>query len=242
MAGRRINTWKDHEVEAHWDRVSEIYVRENERVKKTHDQRFRESILYLELGTDMSVLNISSRDAGADNYLKSAQPDCRILHAEISRGLMNVAARLRPGILQVKLENYSALPFTDGQFDRILSLETLEHVAEPYNFLAELHRISTDNARMVLSCPPATSELPYRFYTLFFGGHGEGPHRFLPSSEVKKMLKETGWKLLQHKGTILIPVGPSWLQKAGEKLIDRWQGTFLSELGIRQFFVCEKSH
>ncbi len=66
---------------------------------------------------------------------------------------------------QVKLENYSFLPFKNGEFDRVLSLETLEHVSEPLKFLQELHRVSTDDARLVLSCPPATSELPYRIYT-----------------------------------------------------------------------------
>jgi len=164
-----------------------------------------------------------------------------VINAEISRGLMNVAAKLRPGINQVKLDNYSSLPFADGEFQRVLSLETLEHAAEPVRFLKELHRVSTADARLVLSCPPATSELPYRVYTSLFGGHGEGPHRFPASKEVKKMLAETKWKLLVHKGTLLVPVGPGWLKKAGEKLIDRMQGTFVAELGIRQFFICEKA-
>jgi dissimilatory sulfite reductase (desulfoviridin) alpha/beta subunit len=104
-----------------------------------------------------------------------------------------------------------------------------------------LHRISTDDARLVLSCPPATSELPYRLYTAFFGGHGEGPHRFLPSKEVKKMFAGTNWKLLVHKGTLLLPVGPAWMKNLAEKLIGRMQGTFIAELGIRQFYVCEKA-
>ncbi len=55
------------------------------------------------------------------------------------------------------------------------------------------------------------------------------------------MLAETKWKLLVHKGTVLIPVGPAWLQKLGEKFIGRMQGTFIAELGIRQFYVCEKA-
>jgi hypothetical protein len=94
---------------------------------------------------------------------------------------------------------------------------------------------------MVLSCPPATSELPYRVYTSLFGGHGEGPHRFPSSKEVKKLLHKTGWKLQLHKGTLLIPVGPVWLLKSGERIIDRAQGTFIAELGIRQFYCCEKA-
>ena len=154
---------------------------------------------------------------------------------------MKVAERLRTGIEQVKLENYSSLPFGDAAFDRVISLETLEHVADPIRFLQELYRVSVPDTRFVLSCPPATSEIPYRIYSFFFGGHGEGPHRFPSSRKVKEMLTETGWKLIMHKGTLLIPVGPVWLRKAGEGLIDRLQKTFVSELGIRQFYVCEKA-
>ena len=235
------NPWTDREVEAHWDNVAEIYVKENERVKGIHDQRFRESIRYLQLQPGMKVLNITSRDAEANDYILGEVPDAKVKNAEISQGLIGVAANLRPSAIQVKLKNYSSLPFKDGEFQRVLSLETLEHVAEPLRFLSELHRVSTDNARLVLSCPPATSELPYRVYTALFGGHGEGPHRFLPSKEVKMMFAETRWKLLVHKGTLLVPVGPGWLKNAGEKFIESMQGTFIAELGIRQFFVCEKS-
>jgi len=236
-----INPWTDRDVEAHWDRVADIYVKENDKVKDTHDQRFRESVVNLGLEPGMKVLNITSRDAEADAYLRKAQPGCEVVNAEISAGLINVAQNLRPDIYQVKLDNYSSLPFDDASFDRILSLETLEHVAEPQRFLRELHRVSTKDTKMVLSCPPATSELPYRIYTALFGGHGEGPHRFPPSKEVKWMLGQTGWKVIRHKGTLLVPVGPAWLCRAGERLIDRMQGTFLAELGIRQFYECEKA-
>jgi ubiquinone/menaquinone biosynthesis C-methylase UbiE len=235
------NSWTDRDVESHWDSVADIYVRENERVKNTHDQRFRESIAELILEPGMKVLNITSRDAEADDYIKKSEPGCKVVNAEISEGLMKVAAKLRPGIVQVKLENYSSLPFTDAEFDRVISLETLEHVAEPKNFLTELHRVSAKETRLVLSCPPATSEVPYRVYSAIFGGHGEGPHRFPSSKYAKWMLKETGWRLLYHRGTLLVPIGPGWLRKAGEKLIDNMQGTFISELGIRQFYICEKA-
>lgn len=237
----RKNTWTDREVESHWDHVADIYVAENNRVKDTHDQRFRETVNHLCLGPGMKVLNITSRDAEADDYIRRACSEVEVINAEISQGLMNVAAALRPHINQVKIGKYSVLPFGDGEFQRIISLETLEHVAEPLRFLSELHRVSTPDARLVLSCPPATSEIPYRVYTALFGGHGEGPHRFPPSKEVKEMFSETKWKLVFHKGTILIPVGPSWLRNFGENIIDRFQGTFIAELGIRQFFVCEKA-
>jgi SAM-dependent methyltransferase len=234
------NKWKDSDVEAHWDSVAAVYVEENNRVKDTHDQRFGESVQYLQLKDGASVLNISSRDGEAADHIINHSPHCRVVNAEISAGLMEVASGIRPHILQKKIDSYSSLPFQKGEFERILTLETLEHVEDPLQFLEELHRVSTDEAILVLSCPPATSEIPYQVYSMIFGGHGEGPHRFPPSRRVKKMLDLTGWNLLQHKGTVLFPVGPAWFRTWGEQIIDGLQNTFISELGIRQFYVCNK--
>jgi ubiquinone/menaquinone biosynthesis C-methylase UbiE len=237
---RHENSWKDSDVEAHWDRVASVYVQENNRVKETHDQRFLKTLEHLRLGKGMKVLNITSRDAEATDYILREQADCRVVNGEISAGLMEVAEEIRPGIHQQKIKTYSDLPFKEKEFDRVLSMETLEHVSEPLKFLEELHRISVPDTVLVLTCPPATSEIPYRVYTALFGGHGEGPHRFPPSRRVKKMFSLTGWKLIHHQGTILVPVGPKWFRKAGESILKRFQNTWISELGIRQIYVCEK--
>jgi len=241
MAFPHKNTWTDRDVETHWDNVASIYIRENNKVKAAHDQRFRETMQHLGLSGKPVVLNISSRDAEANDYIRQTNAEAIVVNAEISRGLMDVAAQIRPYINQVKIETYSKLPFADARFNRIVSLETLEHVQDTVAFLSELHRVSTPDALMVLSCPPATSEVPYRIFTFLFGGHGEGPHRFLPSCEVRKLFALTGWKLQLHRGTVLLPVGPLALQQAAERFIERFQHTFVSELGIRQFYVCTKS-
>jgi len=232
--------WSDKEVEKHWDSVAEVYVKENERVKHVHDQRFVEAIKLLDLKEGQKILNITSRDCEVDDYIHREIKNAEIIHAEISSGLIRIAGQIRPHVCQVKIETYSSLPFRNEEFDRIISLETLEHVSEPDKFLSELYRISGTNAKIILSCPPATSEIPYLLYAFFFGGHGEGPHRFLKSKEVIKRLQIAGWKLTLHKGTLLIPVGPIWLQNFGESVINRFQKSFISELGIRQFYVCEK--
>lgn len=234
------NSWSDREVEAHWDSVADIYIEENEKVRHAHVQRFLETVRHLELSTGQKLLNVSSRDCEAEDYIAKACQGVEVIHAEISSGLMQVAADRRPAARQVKLDTYSSLPFGDGEFDRIISLETLEHVAEPGVFLSELYRVAKPGTKMVLSCPPATSEIPYRVFTWLFGGHGEGPHRFPPSREVKNKLAKAGWKLILHRGTVLLPVGPVWIQVTGEWIIRKMQKTFISELGIRQFYVCEK--
>ena len=234
------NRWSDREVEAHWDSVADIYMAENEKVRHAHVQRFLETVRHLDLFPGHKVLNVSSRDCEAEDYIEKACPGVELVHAEISGGLMRVAAEHRPDARQVKLDTYADLPFGDREFDRIISLETLEHVAKPAAFLSELYRVAKNGTRLVLSCPPATSEIPYRMFTWLFGGHGEGPHRFPPSREVKQKLADTGWKLILHRGTVLLPVGPVWLQESGEWIIRKMQKTFISELGIRQFYVCEK--
>jgi SAM-dependent methyltransferase len=234
------NSWSDREVEAHWDSVADIYVKENVKVRHAHEQRFLETVRYLNLSPGQKLLNVTSRDCEAEDYIFKTCSGVELVHAEISAGLMRVAAQLRPGARQVKLDTYSDLPFGDMEYDRIISLETLEHVAEPAVFLSELYRVAKVGSRMVLSCPPATSEIPYRVFTWLVGGHGEGPHRFPPSWEVKDKLAKAGWKLILHRGTVLVPVGPVWIQEAGEWIIRKMQKTFISELGIRQFYVCEK--
>lgn len=234
------NSWSDKDVEAHWDKVAGIYIEENNKVKSTHDQRFRVGIPLLDVKAKHKILNITSRDAEADFYLKKDYQKVEVVNAEISGGLIEEASKHQPQAQFVKLDTYSNLPFTDAEFDRILSLETLEHAADPIAFLQELHRVSTSDTKMVLSCPPATSEIPYQVYTFLFGGHGEGPHRFPSSKEVKQMFEKTGWKLLDHKGTVLVPVGPKKIKDLGERFIASTKLGFIKELGIRQFYVCEK--
>jgi coenzyme F420 hydrogenase subunit beta len=92
----------------------------------------------------------------------------------------------------------------------------------------------------VLSCPPATAELPLRVYEWLFHNHGEGPHRFLASREVKALLDAAGLEVQCHESTLFIPAGPRWLRRL-DPLVERVVGkTPLGELGIRQFFVCER--
>ena len=231
-----VNSFTDKEVEKFWDSVADIYVEENDKVSDTHDQRFEFASEYLDLSSEQDILNVTSRDCGAVKFFGTAE--ARFTNAEISSKLMEVARTLTPEAVQVKLDSYSNLPFADASFDSILCLETLEHVHNPVKFLSELYRVSKPNSTMVLSCPPQTSEIPYQIYTFLFAGHGEGPHRFPSSRDVKEMLMLSNWRLTIHRPTVLVPVGPKWLRKLGEKILHKYSA--LSELGIRHFYVCKK--
>jgi len=67
-----------------------------------------------------------------------------------------------------------------------------------------------------MSLPPKTAEIPLRVSGIFGMHHGEGPHQFLSSKAVKALLKEADFHLIEHRGTLLIPVGPRFIRKWGE--------------------------
>ena len=121
------NKWTDREVEAHWDSVASIYVAENDKLKDTHDQRFTQSVACLELKEDQKVINISSRDCEANDYIIKAVPSVKVINTEISSGLMEEAKKYRDYVEQVKIQTYSKLPFEDESFDSVLTLETLDN-------------------------------------------------------------------------------------------------------------------
>jgi len=233
------NSFTIEQVRSFWNKIIDVYESSNEQFEDAHLQRFQEAIKHLDLKPNQKILNIWSRTGLAIPYLRQKCQDIEIYNLEVADKFIEVAKKKHP---QEKFQktNLKELPFSDNYFDHILSLETLEHAPSPLTFLKELHRTLKPSSLLVMSLPPATAELPLRIYELFFSNHGEGPHKFLSSRKVKKLLSMAGFELIFHKGTLFIPVGPKWLKTLGEKIINLFQKTPLSELGIRQFYICQK--
>lgn len=222
-----------------WDGVADVYDGINLKIGSVHHQRFTEAIKYLNIKLDGRLLNIWSRTGNAFSYLIKKFPGIKVYNLEVSSKMIEIAKKKFPNheFLKTDLEN---LDFADSFFDSILSLETLEHTPDPEGFLKELFRVLKPGGVLAMSLPPRTAEIPLRIYDLFFTNHGEGPHRFLSSREVKRYLERAGFELVLHKGTLLIPVGPKCLQRFGERIMNLCQKTPIRELGIRQFYICEK--
>jgi len=233
------NNFTSEEVKDFWDNVSGIYERENSKISETHNQRFVEAIKHLDLKDNDRVLNIWSRTGLAIPFLRSKNKNIELHNLEVSPQMIKRAEEKFPGE-KFGLTNLSKINFSDNYFDHILSLETLEHCPEPPVFLAELNRLLRSGGKLVLSTPPAACEPLYAIYNSLGLGHGEGPHKFLSSKKVKHILSESNFKILEHRGTLLIPLGPKLIKTMGAKIIEKFQHTFISELGIRQFYVCRK--
>lgn len=239
MKDNLINNFTIEEVRNFWNKTADVYDSINQQIGDVHLQRFQEAIKYMDLRPGQKILNIWSRTGLAIPYLRQKYPKIEIINLEVSPKFIEIAQKKFP---QEKFQetDLAILPFKDNYFDYILSLETLEHAPDPSLFLQELSRTLKTNGLLIMSCPPAVAELPLKIYELFFANHGEGPHKFLSSKKVKYLLKKANFKVNLHKGTLLIPVGPKWLKAFGEKIINKLQKTPIRELGIRQFYICQK--
>jgi coenzyme F420 hydrogenase subunit beta len=241
VMGRRYkpNRFTVGDVRSFWDSVADKYAHEGRSLKEAHFQRFQRAFAHFQPAENMRALNIWSRNGEAVDYFRRLAPGLELVNAEVSPRLIAKARERYPNETFIETDLFS-LPFSDCQFDFILSLETLEHAPDPLGFLMELARVLKPGGRLVLSCPPAAAELPLRIYELFLPNHGEGPHRFLSTREVKSLLHAAGLELKLHESTLFIPVGPRLLRRL-EPLVERIAAkTPLSELGIRQFFVCQR--
>lgn len=232
------NNFTITDVAAFWDKVAEKYDSTNLKFEEAHYQRFREAVKHLNAKKGARILNIWSRTGNAIPFLKEKFPDAEIINMEVSDNLILLARQKFPdeNFMKTDLENIS---FENDFFDAVLSLETLEHAPKPLALIKELHRVLKPEGKLVMSLPPKTARFAERISFYLLKNHGEGPYNFLPSKTVKKLLAESGFKLILHKGTLLFPFGPKWFRNFGEKIIARSNG-FIRELGIRQFYVARK--
>jgi SAM-dependent methyltransferase len=81
-----------------------------------------------------------------------------------AKAVEDTRARL-DGSIRVLQADIQRLPFQDGVFDLVVSLETLEHVPEPNRALAELVRVTRHGGRLLVTTPSHLNAVGlYRVY------------------------------------------------------------------------------
>ena len=234
------NTFRIGDVRAFWDGVADEYDRINSGFSWTHTERFETALLFLPEREKADVVNIWSRTGDATQWIRKKIPGATIRNFEVSPRMIE-RAQVKYPHETFEVTDLHDLPCATESQDVVLSLETLEHVPDPLHFLLECHRILRVGGTLILSTPPSIAELPLRLYEHCFANHGEGPHRFRSVHSVLQALRNCGFTVVEHRGTVLCPVGPDWLKKPIEwfqQHLLRYIGT--NRLGIRHFFVAEK--
>lgn len=235
------NNFKMAEVESFWDKLAEHeYEHANEAKNRVHTQRFREAIRRLPIAPNAQVLNIWSRVGDGVPFLREAFGEFTLVNAELSLEMLKASTKLNPGEFHVQISLHE-FPFRSMSFDTVMSLETLEHVPDPLLFLREIERVLVPGGTLVMSLPPSAAEWTSIVNSVLRFHHGEGPHRFIAPSEVKKMLTEAHLELQAYDGTLFLPFGGMFIEKLDNVLGRLFGKGPLGQLGIRQFYVCKTS-
>ena len=91
----------------------------------------------------------------------------------------------------------------DEQFDWIIGGDIVEHLDEPWSFLAELRRIALPGGRLLLSLPNlanasvVTDLLRGRFDYVYMGLTCVGHLRFFTRNTIADMLTIAGWEIVE---------------------------------------------
>src|SRR3989339_613748 len=185
-----INKFNIKEVRDFWDKVADIYEEENKKVGYVHYHRYEKAIEYGNFRSGQKVLNIWSRMGGFIPYIRKI-PQIELMNYEVSPKFIEQAKiKFRnEDFSQTDLENLEDLQ--DDYFDRVVSLETLEHAPKPLEFVKELYRVLKPGGLLIMSLPPKGFEIPTMLWGFFAGNHGEGPHNFLWPYQVKKIINDS---------------------------------------------------
>ena len=234
------NNFSSKEVKAFWDGVAEIYEKANKKVGYVHYQRFEKALHFVKPKPGQVILNLWSRTGSFIPYLRKID-NLKIVNREISPNMIKIAKSKFPKENFELTDLVKLKEFKDNSFDLIYSLETLEHSPRPYVLLKEFNRVLKPGGKLILSLPPGGFELPTKLYDKFFLNHGEGPHRFLWSDEVKKLIKASGLSLTKHQPYIMFPMSSEVLTRLNENLLTGlFSKTPLANFGVRHFYIANK--
>jgi ubiquinone/menaquinone biosynthesis C-methylase UbiE len=151
---------------------------------------------------------------------------------DLSGNLLHQLKRSGFSLIQADAEN---LPFRDSMFDVAYCVNLLEHVPHPERVVMEGLRVLKKGGRLVLITPNGDMGLFLEVAEMLKLKAPEGPHRFLTSRRIMKILNSNGLVTTARKKFVVVPSGPRFLIRLGERLEPKH-----SFLGFFHLIVIEK--
>jgi ubiquinone/menaquinone biosynthesis C-methylase UbiE len=235
--------WSFSALEKHFDELAADYDEIN---KEAHSyfRRFTDTMRLADLADDAYMLDVCARTGNGTAYFYRQGKVGRAVCADVSREMGKLCVqRLEAAGFHnfrwVQLRDY-CWPLADGEFDVVLSLESVEHFDRPDLFIRELGRVTRPGGTLILSMPNVLWEPVHALAAVAQLHHSEGPHRFVPRRPLRHYLSRAGFEIEQTETTVLIPAGPEQLIRLGEWLEARTEESLMPLLGLRHFFICRK--
>ncbi len=242
---KKYGTWTLKEVGDFWDSVSDY-----EEVSLGTFSYFRRFIDGYRLASKYKlkkgakVLDICSRTGIGTSFFNKRHSGMKFVCMDVSPEFKKKASmRLKKEKVNFRYEVFDSyrLKLKGNEFDYILCFETLEHVDKPDVFLKELSRVLKKDGEIIITTPNTLWDFVHWTADKLNIHFGEGPHRFIPRSELKRIIRQAGFTIIKEETTVLIPYGPKFLTNFGLFLEKVFRQTLMPYLGLRRILVCRKN-
>jgi SAM-dependent methyltransferase len=168
--------------------------------------------------TATSLLEFGCGEAPLGAAVKARQK-CRVVGVELDPRAVAIARKRIDTIFQGDIREVVSL--IHERFDWIVGGDIVEHLDEPWSFLAELRRISKPGGHLLLSLPNLANVsvvndlLRGRFDYVYMGLTCAGHLRFFTRSSIEDMLDIAGWEVesIETQPVILTPSAEDLLAK-----------------------------
>jgi 2-polyprenyl-3-methyl-5-hydroxy-6-metoxy-1,4-benzoquinol methylase len=163
------------------------------------------------IGTNArSVLEFGCGEAPLGAALKARQR-CRVVGVELDRAAAAIARRRIDDVYSGDVREIIGI--LKEQFDWIVGGDILEHLDDPWSFLAELRHVSTAGGHLLLSVPNLANAsvvadlLQGRFDYVYMGLTCAGHLRFFTRKSIEEMLAIAGWTAVEITPQVLAASG-----------------------------------
>jgi SAM-dependent methyltransferase len=106
------------------------------------------------------------------------------------------------GWQRVRADIRTALPLQSAQFDHVVMLAVLEHLAEPESLLREAHRILAPGGSLILTWPSAIVDpildVLHRMRLVSDEMESDEHHKRIPVTTLQEMLERIGFRSFLH--------------------------------------------
>ena len=144
-----------------------------------------------------SVLEFGCGEGALGSALKQRQKKTRVVGIELDSRAAALAKKRLDDVYQGDALEIVAI--LHEQFDWIVGGDIVEHLAEPWTFLADLRRLATTDGHLLLSIPNLANAsiiadlLHGRFDYVYMGLTCAGHLRFFTRRSIEEMLSIAGW-------------------------------------------------
>lgn len=147
-----------------------------------------------------SVLEFGCGEGTLGEALRRRQK-CRVVGIELDPDAAAIAKKRIDAVYRGDVRDIVAI--LDEQFDWIVGGDIVEHLDEPWSFLAELRRVAAPGGKLLLSLPNLSNAsvisdlLRGRFDYVYMGLTCVGHVRFFTKQSIEDMLSIAGWSVVE---------------------------------------------